>query len=117
MCTGCGICVSMPEEMQIDEAGSARPLLQIVDDIAFPDEKGERPELAPGRKFFRHMRNLTLTGYYTSQMGITDLGYSGNRPNVWDGVPEDVLKEHDVTYEEDWLAKCIDQSTRNDTAA
>ena len=62
------------------------------------------------------MRNLTLTGYYTSKVGIADLGYKGNQPNVWDGVPDDVLKQHGVFYEEEWLAKCVDQSKRNDVA-
>ena len=45
-----------------------------------------------------------------------DLGYTGNIPNVWDGVPEDVLKDHDVSYDEEWIAKCVDQSKRNETA-
>lgn len=34
MCTGCGICVSSPEEMRIDEQGFARPVNQIFDDIS-----------------------------------------------------------------------------------
>ena len=62
------------------------------------------------------MRNLTLTGYYTSKMGIEDLGYKGNMPNVWDGVPEDVLAAHGLNYDPSWLAKCVDQSKRADIA-
>jgi hypothetical protein len=58
------------------------------------------------------MRNLTLTGYYTSKIGIEDLGYKGNTPNVWDGVPEDVLAQHDVSYDAEWIEKCVDQSKR-----
>jgi hypothetical protein len=46
-------------------------------------------------------------------MGIEDLGYKGNTPNVWDGVPEDVLEQHGVAYDPEWLAKCVDQSQRN----
>ena len=57
-----------------------------------------------------------MTGYYTSRMGIDDLGYKGNLPNVWDGVPDEILKEHDVAYEPEWLAKCVDQSKREDIA-
>ena len=49
-------------------------------------------------------------------MGIDELGYQGNSPNVWDGVPEDVLKDHDVDYDEEWLSKCVDQSKREDIA-
>ena len=33
-----------------------------------------------------------------------------------DGVPEDVLKEHGLEYEPEWLAKCVDQSKRDVTA-
>ena len=46
-------------------------------------------------------------------MGIDDLGYKGNAPNVWDGVPEDVLKTHDMSYDENWLSKCVDNTTSN----
>ena len=84
---------------------------QLLDEIAYPDKA--TPEVAQGIGFFNLMRNLTLTGYYTTKIGIEDLGYKGNQPNVWDGVPEDVLKQHNVSYEEEWLAKCIDQETRD----
>ncbi|MDX1469914.1 MAG: gluconate 2-dehydrogenase subunit 3 family protein [Flavobacteriaceae bacterium] len=86
---------------------------QILDTIAYLPDEGE-PSL--GENFFSLMRNLTLTGYYTSPEGIKDLGYIGNTPNVWDGVPEEVLIQHGVAYEEEWLAKCIDQSKRGITA-
>lgn len=85
--------------------------IQIIDDIAYPDEKGEKPLMGPGIKFFNLMRNLTVTGYYTTKIGFDDLGYIGNRPNIWDGVPEDVLKDHDVNDPE-WQARCVDQSKR-----
>ncbi|MEM1122621.1 MAG: gluconate 2-dehydrogenase subunit 3 family protein [Bacteroidota bacterium] len=90
--------------------------IQIVDDIAYPDEEHKKPEMGPGIKFFDLMRNLTLTGYYTTRMGYDDLGYDGNYANVWDGVPEEVLAEHDVDYDPEWTAKCIDQSKRMDIA-
>lgn len=90
--------------------------IEIVDDIAYPDPDGKKPDMAPGIEFFNLMRNLTLTGYYTTRMGFDDLKYKGNAPNVWDGVPEEVLKDHDVAYDEEWLAKCVDQSKRMDIA-
>ena len=37
-------------------------------------------------------------------------------PNVWDGVPPEVLAKHGVAYEKEWLAKCIDQSKRGQLA-
>ncbi|MEM8892986.1 MAG: gluconate 2-dehydrogenase subunit 3 family protein [Bacteroidota bacterium] len=88
--------------------------ISIIDEIAYPEDA--KPEALPGVAFFSRMRNLTLTGYYTTKMGIDDLGYRGNSPNVWDGVPEDVLKDHDVAYNEEWLAKCTDQSKKEDIA-
>lgn len=86
----------------------------ILDEIAYPDQT--EPELKQGEKFFTLMRNLTLTGYYTAKMGIDDLGYKGNVANVWDGVPDEVLKEHGISYEKEWLAKCINHDTRTDIA-
>lgn len=85
--------------------------IAIVDEIAYPDKA--TPETEQGIKFFSLMRNLTLTGYYTTKMGLEDLGYQGNVANVWDGVPDDVLEKHGLAYEEEWLAKCIDQKTRD----
>lgn len=86
----------------------------LLDEIAYPDKETE--ETAPGIRFFRQIRNLTLTGYYTTEIGFNDLGYVGNTPNIWDGVPEDVLKEHGMSYEKEWLEKCVDQSKRTDIA-
>lgn len=85
---------------------------EILDTIAYPDITIPESERPLEVQFFSMMRNLTLTGYYTSKMGIEELGYKGNMPNVWDGVPEDVLARHSVSYNQDWLAKCVDQSQR-----
>ena len=86
---------------------------EILDEIAFPNTN---IELAPGTKFFSLVRDLTLTGYYTTKMGIDDLGFKGNQPNVWDGVPADILKDHEVDYDPEWIAKCLDTSKRNEKA-
>ena len=85
---------------------------EILDAIAFPDKENPTYE----QQFFSLIRNLTVTGYYTSKEGIEDLGYKGNSPYVWDGVPEDVLAKHGKSYDPEWLAKCVDQSKRNDMA-
>lgn len=87
---------------------------EICDEIAYPGKT--KPEHLAGEKFFTRMRNLTLTGYYTSEIGIKDLGYKGNSPNVWDGVPQEVLEKQNVSYEQEWLAKCIDQTKRGQLA-
>ena len=88
--------------------------IKIVDDIAYPDATSE--SMSTGVSFFNRMRDLTMTGYYTSRIGVKDLGYVGNVPNVWDGVPQDVLDKHGMSYDPEWLAKCVDQSKRNDIA-
>jgi len=96
------------------KACSNEEQISIIDEIAYPDKAA--PEVEQGVKFFSLMRNLTLTGYYTTKMGIEDLGYQGNVANIWDGVPKEVLEKHGLAYEEEWLAKCIDQSKRADVA-
>ena len=88
--------------------------LSICDEIAYPD--AEVPPLQPGIAFFSLMRNLTMTGYLYYRSGLRDLGYAGNTPNVWDGVPDQVLRKHNKRYQADWLAKCVDQSRRDITA-
>jgi hypothetical protein len=84
---------------------------QLLDEIAYPNDAA--PEAEAGVKFFNRMRNLVLTGYYTTKAGIDDLGYKGNTPTVWDGVPEDVLAKHGLAYDKDWLAKCVNQDKRD----
>lgn len=71
--------------------------IEIVEDIAYP--ANAKPQFSQGVSFFSLMRNLTATGFFSSEMGIKDIGYEGNRPNQWDGVPEDVLKQYGLSYE------------------
>lgn len=87
--------------------------IAIIDDIAYPDPTGEKPLMTQGIAFFDKIRGLVVTGYYTSKEGIKDLGYKGNMPNIWDGVPQDVLDKHGLSYDEDWLPKFVDQSKRD----
>lgn len=85
---------------------------ELLDAIAFYDPKVPMDEQSLEIQFFNLVRNLTVCGYYTSKAGIADLGYKGNMPNVWDGVPQEVLDKHGLAYEPEWLAKCVDQSQR-----
>lgn len=66
--------------------------LELVDEIAYPAKA--KPEMGQGVAFFSLMRNLTASGFFTSEVGVKDIGYVGNRPGVWDGVPLDVLEAH-----------------------
>ncbi|MEY3687906.1 MAG: hypothetical protein RIR84_747, partial [Bacteroidota bacterium] len=65
------------------------------------------PEVAQGVAFFNLMRNLTATGFYTSKIGVEDIGYKGNQPNQWNGVPDDVLKQYGVAYTEKENKECV----------
>jgi len=77
----------------------------IVDEIAYP--KKAAPEVAQGVSFFNKIRDLVTTGFYTAEIGVKDLGYLGNVPNMWAGVPDDVLKHHGLAYTEKELKECI----------
>ena len=99
------------------EANSQQQL-EIVDDIAYPeiswkDEKLQehkkgtvKADMKPGISFFNLMRNLTATGFYTSEIGVKDLGYIGNAPTKWNGVPDDVLKQFNIAYTEKEMNEC-----------
>jgi len=84
---------------------SAEQQIQIVDEIAYPEKA--KPEVQQGISFFNLMRDLTATGFFTSKMGIEDLGYVGNRPNQWNGVPQDVLDQYGVKYDQKTLDVCV----------
>jgi hypothetical protein len=85
--------------------GNHTQQLERVDEIAWP--KKAKPEMQQGVAFFNLMRNLTATGFYTSEIGVKDVGYKGNAPNQWNGVPDDVLKQYNMAYTEKELKECI----------
>jgi hypothetical protein len=66
--------------------------ISLVDDIAYPNKV--KPGMLQGVEFFNRMRDLTASGFFTTEMGVKDLGYVGNKPNRWEGVPQDVLKQY-----------------------
>lgn len=70
---------------------------EMLDQIAYPEQAS--PEMSQGVNFFNNFRNFVATGFFTSKMGIEDLGYVGNRPNVWNGSPPEVLERLGVSYE------------------
>jgi gluconate 2-dehydrogenase gamma chain len=71
---------------------NSKQQLELVDEIAYPAKA--KPEMKQGVAFFDRMRNLVATGFFTSKMGIEDLGYLGNVPNKWEGVPADIIKQY-----------------------
>lgn len=82
--------------------------IELVDAIAYP--KKAKPEMKPGVSFFNLMRNLTATGFYTSPVGVKDIGYAGNQPNAWNGVPDEVLKQYGLAYTEKEMKECASYS-------
>lgn len=78
---------------------TASQQIEMVDAIAYPDKAG--PGMQQGVAFFNRMRNLVASGFFSSKMGVEDLGYVGNRPNQWEGVPPEIIKQYgleDVTF-------------------
>lgn len=84
---------------------SSKDQLAMVDAIAYPEKAS--PGMKQGVSFFNLMRNLTATGFFSSEMGIKDMGYAGNKPNQWNGVPDDVLKQYGLSYTEKEMKECV----------
>lgn len=81
--------------------------IEMVDLIAYPERAKGKPELTQGVAFFNKMRDLTVTGFFSSKIGVKDIGYVGNTPNQWKGVPDDVLKQYGLAYTEKEMKECV----------
>ena len=79
--------------------------IQLVDQIAYPNKA--KADMNQGVAFFSLMRNLTATGFYTSEIGVKDIGYAGNTPNKWNGVPDEVLKQYNLSYTDKEMKECV----------
>ncbi len=84
--------------------------LELIDLIAYPDRAA--PDMLYGVRFFNRMRDLVATGFFTSRMGVDYLGYQGNRPGFWDGVPAEVLRNHGLEYDQKTLDESIKEEDR-----
>lgn len=66
-------------------------LTAICDDMA---SANPRAELKAAAKFFSRYRELTVGGFYTTPIGMKDIGYVGNVPlTSYEGPPKEVLKQ------------------------
>jgi hypothetical protein len=73
--------------VDLDPAGRSA----ILDDVAWPTRA--RPEASQGVAFFNFFRDLTATGFFSSRIGVEDLGYLGNRALAeWNGCPPEALR-------------------------
>lgn len=96
-------CLKQYEKSFVDCNSSQQ--IAMIEAIAYPEEA--KPEMAQGVSFFNMMRDLTATGFFTSKIGIDDLGYQGNKVNQWDGVPQDVLDQYGKQYDERTLNESV----------
>jgi hypothetical protein len=72
----------------VDCAGEQQK--QILDRIAYPDRA--EPEDVAGVAFFSKLRDLVVSGFFSSEMGVKDLPYLGNQMvSEWNGCPPNVL--------------------------
>jgi gluconate 2-dehydrogenase gamma chain len=69
----------------------------ILNDIAWPARASA--SMADGVSFFNRFRDLTSSGFWSSQVGVKDLKYIGNTfaPD-WNGCPPAALRKLGVTY-------------------
>jgi hypothetical protein len=70
---------------------SAKPDQQtaVLDLIAY--RKNESPELGPGIAFFEWARRMVVDAYYTSPIGIKEVGYMGNTAVSKFEVPQEAV--------------------------
>jgi len=65
---------------------------KIADDICFQGRAASQFEAAA--RFFAKFRDLTAGGFYTTPIGMKDIGYTGNVPLAsFDGPPIEALKK------------------------
>ena len=82
---------------------------KILDEIAYSkDEQEDEAEMREprdlrvmvkhGPSFFNSFRDLTASGFWSSKMGVEDLGYVGNKfVAEWKGAPPEVLAKLGLT--------------------
>src|SRR5262249_5739012 len=84
-----------------------RALLDAISYVKAADEEDEeegdtagrepreraRGRLPHGSAFFSSFRDLTASGFWSSKVGVKDLGYVGNQPTVWAGPPPEILRK------------------------
>lgn len=93
---------------------TASQRLDLIDEIAWPDKAAKGSEA--GVRFFNLLRNMTISGFYTTEMGFQDIGYVGNTPNVWDGVPQDVMDKYGLALDEKYLSVYLKPEDRGTLA-
>lgn len=71
---------------------------EVLDDIAYPSKA--KPGMSYGVTFFNRMRDMTASGFFSSQIGWQDLQYKGGVADPkYDGCPPAVLQRLGVSYD------------------
>lgn len=71
---------------------------EILDDIAYPQKA--KPGMSHGVSFFNRFRDMTASGFFSSQIGWKDLQYMGNVANPgYNGCPPAALERLGVSYD------------------
>jgi hypothetical protein len=61
----------------------------LLDLIAY--RRNASPALDPGIQFFTWARRMTVDAFYTSEIGIADIDYQGNRPQATYPAPTEAI--------------------------
>ena len=61
----------------------------LLDVIAY--RRNSSPELDPGIEFFTMARRMTVDAFYTSEIGVADIDYRGNRPQATYPEPTEAI--------------------------
>jgi gluconate 2-dehydrogenase subunit 3-like protein len=69
---------------------------EILDDIAWP--KKAKPEMSAGVHFFNEFRDLTASGFFSTEMGYKDVRFVGNKFNPgYNGCPPEAMAKLGVS--------------------
>ena len=71
---------------------------QVLDDIAWPRKAAK--DKSQGVAFFNRFRDLTASGFFSSEMGWKDVRFVGNvfNPN-WNGCPPEAMAKLGVSHD------------------
>lgn len=70
----------------------------LLDQIAWPRQA--KKELADGVRHFNNLRDFTASGFFSSKMGVDDIGYIGNQAiPEFPGCPKPALDKLGVNYD------------------
>ncbi len=85
-------CAPQERTALLDDIAYWKPEPAAADDDG-PREPRDRAQvrLKAGASFFNSFRDLTASGFFSSKIGVADVGYKGNTSWQWDGPPPEVL--------------------------